>query len=258
MLRNESHVRDRNSVNPYHRWPGLEDPQLSWPGYLGADVKPGQGVLAIANVHRDFRSDGMAGDPGGLVDRLVAGSRKLKAEALSVLTDASVESYLDATRPAYMAGLGPRGWNVGRNLQPVYDAFHLIDDEANLRRLTFANVSCGQFPEGRFDAPWTIDSSKSGNAKTKMKTRCARANAHPIHALLEIVQPEIVLCMSAKAWAGLAGYRDRYKVVYVHQWRGRDLLGSVTLDGQRLEKGTKDSVWLPLLSRHVVHHTSLH
>jgi hypothetical protein len=121
MLRNGAHVRDRNSVNPYSRWPGLEDPQLSWPGYLGADVAPGRGVLAIANVHRDFRSDGLADDPGDLVDRLVSGSRAFKAVELDALTDGCIEAYLQATRPAYVTGLGSQGWNVDGTLAATFN-----------------------------------------------------------------------------------------------------------------------------------------
>jgi hypothetical protein len=71
-----------------------------------------------------------------------------------------------------------------------------------------------------------------------MKARCARPDAHPIDKLVEIVQPEIILCMSAKAWDGLIGYRDRHTLVYVHQWQGRKLRGPVTLDGQHLATST--------------------
>lgn len=64
LLRDKEHIDVRNSKNPHADTPntGLEAPSLVWPGYLGLDYRQGDGVLVIANIHRQFRSGGLSDD----------------------------------------------------------------------------------------------------------------------------------------------------------------------------------------------------
>jgi hypothetical protein len=262
MLRDEQHVEVRNSKNKHADAPGvgLEKSGLAWPGYLGSDYRPGDGVLVIANIHRQFRSGGLADDPGKIVTKMVDATEALQGTDEPGPLGAE---YLAATRAVYERGLGPRGWTVGAHINAVYDAAHLGgEDPANRRRIAFVNTSCGQYPEGTKNADIIADGEK---IKPKLVNFCSKENprghGHPIADVVRLLHPAFVLCMAGFAYAALerVGLTNEVPTIYFHQRRSRGLklLRPVTLAGTRGEKGAGPDEWLPLLDRGITDVTGL-
>src|SRR4051794_28163006 len=84
MLHDSDHIKATDDIL---RIPdAVEYPDARWPGYLGSKFVMGQGVLAVANVHRELHSGRLQSDPHGAVRQTVDATRRLQSIRPSDLT----------------------------------------------------------------------------------------------------------------------------------------------------------------------------
>ena len=165
--------------------PGADDPTLRWPGYLGAEWRPGRGVLFIGSVHADFT--GYA--PQGLDRRSVPSPRdpaerarlaRAMGEANRAWRDApkdsaAAEVFLTASRRAY-ASLAP-GWKRDWEFRLVREALGDGIEEVAWTNLAHCRVR-----------PKALDD------EYPLQRRCSSTDgAFPIGGLLGAIRPVAVL-----------------------------------------------------------------
>lgn len=207
---------------------------------LGMDFVRQRGVLAIGNVHREFRSGKLAVDPDEVVRQLIHGTRQLqRARHLDARV---IESYMGMHRPAYEIGLAG-GWTVARHFVTALRVCGTPLTLPGVRRLAYVNTSCCQFPELHKEADDT---------KRKKKLRRLCSSAHPMSEVVRILRPAIVLNASSVANVALrsAGVGGSVATVFFNQNSG-SLEAPLTFpDGQVLQRGTHIRDWVEALRAH--------
>jgi len=188
--------------------PGVDAPDLRWPGYLGERAAPGRSILCVGAVHREFASGSLRAHHR---DRLVDATR---AWAGGRLDD---QGYLAASRSVYLAGL--HGWPVGTHLRQVADALGL-----DVFDLVFTNAARCQVPELPPELP------RASATKVALQDLCL--GRFPITPLVRLVRPRLLLFISSHAYDVSVASGDVADVprVCMHQRNGL-LVRSSTMSG---------------------------
>jgi hypothetical protein len=142
----------------------IEDPQLRWPGYLGARYEAG-GLLLVANIHRDFAP--RVGIESA--NRLIGCTRAWREAGRSVASD---REYLDANRACYIEGL--QRWNVGKWFSKFISLIGIEFDQ-----VAYLNAARCQAVEG---------------ACQPLQRLCLRR--FPIEQIVAVLQPSVILTTS--------------------------------------------------------------
>lgn len=210
--------------SPLH--PGVDDPDLRWPGYLGFAAADGACLLAVGNVHRNFASGRIT---GALRDELLTATR---GWAEGRVTDAA---YLSATRNVYGAGLA--GWTVGTHIRFAVAAFGLGTDS-----LVYLNAAKCQYPE--------IPPKLARTSSTKVALQRLCLARFPLSDLVTTLQPRAVLFSSTTAYdlsVDIHGQVAGRRAVCFHQLNGT-LLRPLRLNGGLVPTKVGRSTWAPLLA----------
>jgi hypothetical protein len=209
--------------SPQH--PGVDATDLRWPGYLGAAVKRGSGVLMVGNIHRNF-ANGTVGVKER--DRLVEVTRAWRD---GLVDD---QSYLTIVRDVYLIGL--RGWPLGRQLRFAASRLGI-----SLEEVTYLNAARCQYPE----IPPALAQARL--AKPALQRFCL--SRFPISRVVADVEPELLLFTSVVAFDSAAESLadDRRLKVSLHQFTGQ-LTRPLQLPDGLLEVGTGRESWLPAVA----------
>ncbi len=243
MLRHAKHIRITGEQYGSPDIPELDGAGLRWPGYLGADARPGTAVLAIASIHRGFMSGTMASQPGGkaAVGRLVEATGMLQSVSLNEATEADYQTYIDGHRHAYEIGLS-KAWGVGTFLRQALEYCGINAEEPeDIRSIVYINASCCQFPEATPAYPGMPPDPDA--AKGRLKEICLQA--HELKGVIDIVQPRVVLCMPKEAVKRLDDGRATHNadVAVCFNQRNGTLMRRITLDGEDFLPGQGLRKW---------------
>jgi hypothetical protein len=177
---------------------GADAPDVRWPGYIGANFRPG-GVLCVSNIHTRFQSGGLA-SAGALVTSALDAHRQWTRRELDDV------QWLARVRAMYAAGLGPGGWSVASGYR---EAWRQLGENAE----SIAYVNAARCQWSGVKPPKTL------------YAECL--TAMPLDPLLDILSPRLVLTTSPSVHARWTG-RGELPVVYFHQMYGT-LVRSVTI-----------------------------
>jgi hypothetical protein len=213
--------------SPEH--PGVDAPDLRWPGYLGAGVALGTGVLMVSNIHRNFAYGTVGGKDR---DRLVEVTRGWRE---GLVDD---QTYLTVMRDVYLIGL--RGWALGRQLR-----FAAASLGFSLEEVTYVNAARCQYPE----IPPALPQARL--VKPALQRFCLKR--FPMTRIVNAVQPQLLLFTSVAAFDSAAASlaSDARVKVSLHQFTGQ-LTRPLRLDGHVLEVGTSRETWIAAVAETLV------
>lgn len=208
--------------SPNH--PGVDATDLRWPGYLGAQARPGEMVVAVGNIHRNFASGTLGVSHR---DQLVRATRGWRDGTVS-----DVE-YLAETRAVYLAGL--TAWTVGKHLRYALGVLGL-----DLRSIAYLNAARCQFPE--------LPPALPGGSRIKPALQRLCLSRFPLGDLAGFLRPRFTLFTSTSAYdAALDSHDDEDSLrVCLHQLNGT-LARPLTVDGRRFPVRTRREVWAQAL-----------
>jgi hypothetical protein len=220
--------------------------------YLGDRYGQGPRVLAVANVHRGFRS-ALFGPTNrrhttghaDAVTSAVDATRRLSLLGGDDLDDAEVARYLAGVSPMYALGLSG-GWTVGSvALAPMWSALGVADDPDRARRVADANVSCCQVPEKE-------KITDAARVKAEVKRLCSAV--HPLSDAVDVLDPHVVFCTAKDAHDHLADHDIPARVLtvaYHQQIRSHRLLAAVSHRGLLIPAKTHRDEWVPRVRLHL-------
>lgn len=242
LLRNEKHAMLSRFYGGSPAVPGLEDPDLRWPGYLGDNYVRGLSVLAIGNIHCGFRSKSF--DPtssryedylGEAVDDALAATRELKnAEQL---VDNSADAYLNGIRRMYEYGLSG-SWTIGDTFRKAFDALDVGTDPSSIRDIAYVNASCCQLAQG-------------AALPDRLFVECL--TAHNLADLVRKLRPIVIVTCSTRAFDHLdaAGVLNDVTTVCFSQQLGSRHLARPSWIGNTLYRAGRQSTdWPEPLREH--------
>ena len=216
--------------------PGVDDVDLRWPGYLGADAVPGKLVLIVSNVHRNFAS-GRVSDLDR--DRLVSQTRAWR-DGL-----AGDSEYLAAVRDVYGKGL-TGGWTVSN--------WHLktlkkLGVEAS--QIAYVNAARCQFPEPdpKLLEVETLGGVKRDGKRTKTRLKALCLERFPMRELEQFLRPRIALFTSMEAYdQATKGSNDPAITRLCYNQLNGNLTRPLFVDGTSMPKKTPWKVWSEFLA----------
>ncbi len=226
VLGDEQHRQRCAALGGSPPHPGVDDPDLRWPGYLGDAAASGPCLMAVGNVHRNFASG-----------RITAGLRDQLLVATSGWSTGEIDDadYLAATRTVYRAGLA--GWTVGKHIRFAVTAFGLGTES-----LVYLNAARCQYPE----IPPKL--ARASSTKVALQRLCLAR--FPLSDLVTALQPQAVLFSSTTAFDLAVDVRGRIAgrpAVCFHQLNGT-LLRPLMLGSDVVPVKVGRSIWAPALA----------
>ena len=243
ILRDDKHFTLTRFFGGSPAAPGVEDPNLRWPGYLGPRFVKGTSVLAIGTIHTSLRSKNF--DPSGgkyepylgaAVDDALAATEELKKS--EQLSEADVDSYLSRVRPMYEYGLSG-SWAIGDTFRKAFDAVGVGTDPSAMQEIAYVNASCCQWPA-------------TGPLPDRLFDQCFAV--HSLVSLVAELRPIAIVTCSVRAFDHLerAGITNGIATVCFAQRVGsRYLERRSWIGGELFEAGPRSTDWPEPLGRQV-------
>ena len=225
VLADPAHLAECAQLGGSPDHPGVDAPDLRWPGYLGSAVSRGTGALVVGNIHRNFASGTVSVKDR---DRLVEVTRNWRD---GIVDD---ETYLTIVRDVYLIGLN--AWPLGRQVR-----FAALGLGLSFDKVTYVNAARCQYPE----VPPALHTARL--TKPALQRLCL--DRFPISRLVADLEPELLLFTSVtafdKAAQGLSS--DARIRVSLHQFTGQ-LTRPLHLPAEVLPVGTGRETWIPAVA----------